>query len=227
MPKPDSDLINRFREKFGDLLLTCDGRERGGGVIDALHSKRPTSCIKGIESLDALQLDTINPELGLANGSPISCSFDAPASLCPVVVGGKDIPLNRPGSGAVFHNGAGDLHSPMIQWEATTAAPLDAPIRHAPTNPWTDTSPFVPLSLTRHWSYEDTSYSLQPDYNVEFLTHHDAGYTSLGNLDHVPSTNYLSPQPNSKFDPIISKTECTEDSQYGGETKYAGNPQSF
>ncbi|OKO96345.1 Grainyhead-like protein 2 -like protein [Penicillium subrubescens] len=183
MPKPDNDLISRFREKFGDLLLTCDERKRGGGIIDTLHSNPPASRIKGIESLDAMQFDTIKPELtlGLANGSPISWSADAPGLLCPTVVGGKDIPLDRgiPGSGAVFHNGAGDLHSPMIQWEATTAAVLDAPIRHAPTNPWADTSPFVPLSLTRHWPYEDTPYSLGPDYNVEFLTDHDAGYTSL------------------------------------------------
>jgi hypothetical protein len=217
MPKPDNELINEFRKKFGDLLLTGNGNGRGGAGIDAHH-------VMEIDPLDTRQPDMSEMKLGLPGNSLLSHTFDGFGSLCPTPIGKRHaVPLDPgfPGSGAVFHNEAGDLHSPMIQWESTTAPLPDTSTRNIRTNPWAG-SGFVPLFLTQHWMCENTSLSTQAHRNLNILIHHNTDYVTRDCFGHDPSTNNIGQHLNTTFDPGKSEAIGTEGIVDGNEEKYAG-----
>lgn len=221
MPKPDNELINQFREKFGDLLLTCDGRGTGGAAGDALPPKLPISHNEGVDLLDVMQLDSSGLALGLASGSLVSGGFNTLGPLSPTVISRKhQIHLDRtlPGSGAVFHNEAGDLHSPMVQWDTTTAPLHDTSTQNGPMNPWAGSGYFAPLSPTQHWLPEDTPNSTQSSYKLDCLTHRDSGYATLDSLDRMLSTNETSHESNSEF--LSPESEATFTSPRCNEEKY-------
>lgn len=83
MPKPDNKFINEFRKKFGDLLLTGNGRGRGDAGVDARHPEIPINHVMEIDPLDSTQPDMSEMTLGLPINSLISHTFDDLGSCVP------------------------------------------------------------------------------------------------------------------------------------------------
>lgn len=124
-----------------------------------------------------------------------------------------------PGSGAIFHNEGGDLHSPMIQWNTTFSPLVDTSIQNAPPTSWVGPGCFTPLAQTQQWPCGDTHYG-QPDYVPGFLTHCDSGYI-LDDLNHDVLIDDISQQPDAKIDSAAFEADTIEDSPYGNGEKYA------
>ena len=198
--------------------MNCDGERRNdGALIDAGDPLLTVRYANDIELVSPMQIDNTNPgqALGLVSGSSPR-KFNAPESLFPIVVPKKHKTsrnCNLPGSGAVFHNKSGDIHSPMIQWDATTS-PLDATIQNAPPISWVGPGCFTPLAQTQHRLYDNTHYG-QPDNMPVFLTRNDSGYATVNGCNHGISTDNISEQTYSKFDLAASEADVTEVSPFG------------
>lgn len=162
MRKPDEAFINQFRERFGYLLLNCDAeRGKGGVLVDAKNPGSPVKNAKDIELVDATEVDNSNSgqTVELVSDSLFSRKTHAPKSLSPPLVPKKHKSSHNcglPGSGAVFHNRGGDLHSPIIQWDSTISPLFDASIQNTPPLSWVGPGCFTPLAQTQHWLCNDT-----------------------------------------------------------------------
>lgn len=226
MRKPDDEFINHFRKRFGDLLLSCDGeRRKGGALVDAGDPMLPVNHANDNELVGTMQVDNANSEqrFGPVSGFSTSRKFHVPESLSPKIFSKKrktSHNRNLPGSGAVFHNKAGDLHSPMIQWDVTTSPLLDAPIQNGPPTSWVGPGCFTPLAQTQHWLCDNTHYG-QPDNLPGFLTRDDSGYATVNGHNHGISTDDASEQTDSNFDLAASGVDVTRDLPFGNGDEYA------
>ncbi|KAJ6003847.1 hypothetical protein N7540_013129 [Penicillium herquei] len=142
MGKLDKDLVNEFRQKFGDLLLNCDGERRvPKAFVDLGDPIEPKRYADDTDLVDGTQVQSsAYKELpSLLNASSNSYKLDTPCTFSPMVVPKKKKTChdrNLVGSGAVFHNQAGDLHSPITQWETTMPPFLDESIENTFPSSW-------------------------------------------------------------------------------------------
>lgn len=224
MRKPGDDFIVQFRKKFGDLLLTCDGeRGKGGAFVHPGDPTLPVRYANNIDFVGAMQVDNTKYEQasGLVSGSSVSRKSNAPDSLSPVVHPKKhktSHSRNLPGSGAVYHNKAGDLHSPMIEWGETTAPFLDASNQCTWPIPWVGPDCFAPLAQTQHWVCDNTNYG-QPDYMSGIFTLHDSAYSAANGLgvNHGISTGDMSEKTDSM---AAFEADITHGSPFAKEETY-------
>jgi hypothetical protein len=156
----------------------------------------PVRYAKGTELFGPMQVDNAGSGqiLGQSNDSSISCRLNTPESLSPMVFSKKQkTSYNRslPGSGAVFHNKAGDLHSPMIEWNTAMAPLLDASAQHHSPIFWGGSGCFTPLAETQNWLYGEATRHEYPNYMPWFLSQHDSGYTVVDSIDHFIPTGDL------------------------------------
>jgi hypothetical protein len=112
-------------------------------VLSASHAKED-------EPIDVIYADEANTgrTLRLEKGSPNSRNFHALGSISLMNSAKKHETFhdrNILGSGAVFHNKAGDIHSPMTRW-TTKISPLLDDIQHAPHISWNRPDGFAPLA---------------------------------------------------------------------------------
>ena len=222
MRKPGDEFIVQFRKKFGDLLLTCDGERRKGGAF--VHPGDPTLPVRYANDIDfvgATQVDNTKYEqpLGPVSGSSVSRKSNAFDSSSPLVIHKKhktSHSRNLPGSGAVFHNKAGDLHSPMIEWGETTAPFLDTSNQCTSPISWVGPDCFAPLAQTQHWVCDNTHYG-QPDYMSGILTLHDSAYSAANGLNHGIPTGDMSQKRDSM---AAFEADVTQDSPFAKEETY-------
>lgn len=225
MHRPDDEFINQFREKFGDLLLSCHG-ERGmaGTHVDARDPMLPASYVNGNEPIDVICTDGANlgRTLRLESGSPKSQNFHAPDSFSPMISTKKHNfhDSNLPVSGAVFHNKAGDLHSPMVRCNTMISPFLDESIQRVPQISWNRPDCFTPLAESQRWLCDNTYFG-QADDTSRTLMHRDSGYATQDGADQNILTDDFIAQPDSNFDLATSEAHANDYWLYGDEGKYA------
>jgi hypothetical protein len=140
MRRPDDEFVDQFRKRFGDLLLTCNGKRRMEGAhVDAGDLMLHANYGNENEPIDVMRTDDANTgrTLRLESGSPKSRKVHAPDSFSPTISAKKHETFqdrNLLGSGAVFHNMARDLHSPLIRWITMVLPFLDKSIQSVPQN---------------------------------------------------------------------------------------------
>ncbi|KAJ5754210.1 hypothetical protein N7533_003753 [Penicillium manginii] len=215
MRKPDNSFIDQFKEKFGDLLLSCDGKiGKGSAPINAEDLMLPVSYAKDTGLFGPMQLDNVNSGQILGQTNNSSISSNTPESFSPAVVSKKQktsYNCSLPGSGAVFYNKAGDLHSPMIEWNTTLALLLDALIQYDPPTFWGGSGCFTLLAQTQNWLYGEATRQEYPNYTLGFLLQHDSDYTVVDSLDYSGPT---------KFDLATPEVDLSGDSLYDNGGKY-------
>lgn len=229
MRKPDNGFIDQFRERFGDLLLTCN-RESGKGaaVVDAEDPVLPVGYEKNME-VGSMQVDNtvFRQKLERASGSSVLGGYSTSESLFPMGVPKKRKASQNcclPGSGAVLHNRAGDLHSPMIQWNAITSPLHDTSFHHDPPIHWADSDCFTPLAQTRiNWQRGEPIIDEKQDYKSGFLTHRECSYIPGDGFNPTVFPFDISPQTNTRFDFITSEANSTRDSPCNNGEEYVGN----
>jgi hypothetical protein len=225
MRKSDDEFINRFRERFGDLLLSCQGeRELRGVQSDVGDAMLPTSYVIGNEPIDVAPTDeaTTGQKLWRESGYPKHHSFHAPNSLPPMVNvkkyetfhGGNP---SRPG--ADFYNNIGDIRSPLVQWNTNILPILDNPTPSLPQSFWNGPGCFTPLVEPQGCLY-DNSHSGQAD-GRSTLTHHDFEYATLGGVDQDIFTCCCSERSGPKFDLATPEAQVNENWPYSHGEKYA------
>ncbi|CAG8000048.1 unnamed protein product [Penicillium salamii] len=225
MRKPGDEFIVQFRKKFGDLLLTCDGeRGKGGAFVHPGDPTLPVRYANDIDFVGATQVDNTKYEqsLGLVSGSSVSRKSNAPDSLSPLVIHKKhktSHSRNLPGSGAVFHNKAGDLHSPMIEWGETTAPFFDTSNQCTSPISWVGPDCFAPLAQTQHWVCDNTHYG-QPDYIPGIFTLHDSAYSAANGLNHGIPTGDMSQKRDSM---AAFEADITQGSPFAKEETFRYN----
>lgn len=226
MHRPDDDFINQFKEKFGDLLLNCHG-ERGkrGAHFDAGDPMLPASYDNDNEAINVTWTDEANSAqtLRLESGSPEHEDFRVPDLFSPMINAKKHKKFhdrNLPGSGAVFHNNAGDLHSPMIQWNTNISPTLDVSIQRVPQVFWNGPDCFTPLAESQRWLCDNTYFG-KADGISRTLRHHDFGYATSDGADQDILTDCLHEQPGSNFDMATSEAQVNKHWPYGDGEKYA------
>lgn len=226
MHRPDDEFINQFREKFGDLLLSCHG-ERGmaGTHVDAGDPMLPASYVNENEPNDVKWRDEANigRTLRLESGSPKSQNFHAPDPFSPIISAKKHKTFhdrNLPGSGAVFHNKAGDLRSPLIRCNTEISPFLDESMQRVQQISWNGPNCFTPLAESQRWLCDNT-YSGQAGDTPRSLMHRDSGYATQDGADQHILTGNLIAQPDLKFDLATSEAHSNDFWPYGDEEKYA------
>jgi hypothetical protein len=224
MRKPDDEFISHFRKRFGDLLLSCNDESRkGSGLVDAGDPMLPVSYANDNALVSTMQVDNANSAqtLGLVHGSPFSRQIHTPDSLSPMIVSKKHKTSHNqtlPGSGAVFHNNAGDLHSPMIQWDLTTSPLFDGSIHDATSNSWVGRACFTPLAQTQYWLCDNTQDGQRGNL-PGFLTRDDSGDATVNG--HNMLTHIISEQTDLKYDLAASEGDFTRDPPFGNGEEYA------
>lgn len=220
MRKPDDEFIKRFRERFGDLLLSCQG-ERGlrGVQSDVGDAMPPTSYVIENEPIDVAPTDDANPgqKLWRESGYPKNHSFHAPISLFPMVNEAfHDGNLSRPG--ADFYNNVGDIRSPLVQWNTNISPILDNPIQSLPQCFWNGPGCFTPLAESQGCLY-DNSHSGQAD-GRSTLIYHDFEYATLGRVHQDIFTCCCSEQSDPKSDLATPEARVNENWPYSHREKY-------
>ncbi|KAJ5946417.1 hypothetical protein N7454_003256 [Penicillium verhagenii] len=202
MHRPDDEFINQFREKFGDLLLSCrDERATATVDVNAGNPIWPASHANEHELTDAMWIDEADTGRALRLQSE---TFDD---------------RNLLGSGAVFHNKAGDLHSPMVRWNSNISPSLDESMQRVPRISWNGPDSFTPLADPQRWLI-DNPYFGQADDLSRTLMHHDHGYNTVDRADQDTLTDGLSGQPDSKSKLAISEAHVNEPLPYGSRDKF-------
>ncbi|CRL29481.1 unnamed protein product [Penicillium camemberti] len=180
MHRPDDEFINQFREKFGDLLLSRHGERRMAGThVDARDPMLPAGHVNKNEPSDSIWTDEANVgrTLRLESGCPKSQNIHALDSFSPMTGAKKHKTFhdrNLPGSGAVFHNKAGDLHSPMIRCNTMISPFPDESIQRVPQISWNGPDCFTPLAEPQLWLC-DKAYFGQAGDTLGTLMHRDSG----------------------------------------------------
>lgn len=210
MHRPDDEFINQFRERFGDLLLNCHG-ERGktGAHIDVgdfSHAKED-------EPIDVICTDEANISRTLKlEDSPTPRNFHALDSICPMESAIKHETFhdrNLLGSGAIFHNMAGDIHSPMIPWTTKISPFLDKSVQDVPQLSWNGPDCFTPLAESQRWLYDNTYFGYTDDVPSTLMSH-DSGYTTMDVADQDILADSLREQGDSNFDLATSQGHVNE-----------------
>ncbi|KAJ5853067.1 hypothetical protein N7534_005610 [Penicillium rubens] len=225
MRKPDDEFINRFRERFGDLLLSCQGERGWRGVqFDVGDPMLPTSYAIGNEPIDVAPTDEANTgqTLWRESGYPKHQSFHAPNSFSPMVNVKKyetfdDRNLSRPGTD--IYNNVEDIRSPSVQWNTNISPILDKPIQPIPQSFWNGPGCFTPLAESQGCLYDNTYFG-QAD-GISTLIHHDFEYATLGGVDQDIFTCCCSEKSDRKFDLATPKAQVNENWPYGHREKYA------
>ncbi|KAJ5367846.1 hypothetical protein N7541_001787 [Penicillium brevicompactum] len=226
MRRIDDESINRFRERFGDLLLTCRG-ERGqtaSAHVDVGDPMLHASYGNENEPDDFMWKEEANTArmLKLESGSPKSQNLYAPDSFSSMIGAEKHETFhdfNLPGSGAVLHNKAGDLHSPMVRYNTTIPSFLGESIQHVSNISWNGPDCFTPLAETQRWSCDEAHFGLADDITSTFL-HRDSGYVTGDGVDHDILTDDLFAQPDSNFDLATSEEHANESWPYGDDERF-------
>jgi hypothetical protein len=222
MRKPDDEFINRFRKRFGDLLLSCQGeRELRGVQPDVGDATLPTSYVIGNEPIDVAPTYEANTgqKLWRESGYPKNHSLHAPNAnaLSPMINetfhGGN---LSRPGTN--FYNNVGDIRSPLVQWNTNISPILDNPIQSLPQYFWNGPGCFTPLAESQGCLY-DNSHSGQAD-GRSTLIHHDFEYATLGRVDQDIFTCCCSEQSDPKSDLATPEAQVNENWPYRHREKY-------
>ncbi|KAJ5365206.1 hypothetical protein N7517_008092 [Penicillium concentricum] len=129
---------------------------------------------------------------------------------------------NLPGSGAVFHNNAGDLHSPMIQWNTNISPTLDVSIQRVPQVLWNGPECFTPLAESQRWLCDNTYFG-KADGISRTLMHHDFGYAISDGADQDILTDCIHEQSGSNFDMATSEAQVNKHWPYGDGEKFRYN----
>ncbi|KAJ5288299.1 hypothetical protein N7508_011074 [Penicillium antarcticum] len=225
MHRPDDEFINQFRERFGDLLLSCHGeRGRTDAHVDVGGSMFSASHAKEDEPVDVMCADEANTArtLRLEKGSPKPRNFHALGSISPMKSAKQHETFhdrNLLGSGAIFHNKAGDIHSPMIRWNTKISPFLDESIQHVQQISWNGPDGFTPLAESQRWLYDHTYFGHTDDIS-RTLVHHDSGYTTLDGADQDILADSLSEQPDLNSVLATSEGHVNEHWQYSDGEKF-------
>ncbi|KAJ6012408.1 hypothetical protein N7522_002763 [Penicillium canescens] len=225
MHRPDDEFINQFRERFGDLLLSCQGkRGRTGAQVDMGNSVFSASHAKKDEPIDVICTDEANTGriLRLEKGSPKTRNFHALGSISLMKSAKKDETFhdrNLLGSEAVFHNKAGGIHSPMTRWTAKISPFLDESIQHVPQISWNGPDGFTPLAESQHWLYDNTCFGHTDDIS-RALMRQDSGYATVDGADQDILAHISSEQPGSNSDLATSEGHVNEHWQYSDGEKF-------
>ena len=224
MHGPGDEFINQFKEKFGDLLLSCNGETgRTGAHANVGDSMVSASHANVNEPIGVICTDQANTgqTLRLENSSPKIGDFHALDSSSPVTSAKKHGTFhdrNLLGSGAVFHNKAGDLHSPMIQWNTKISPFLNNLDQHLSQISWNGPDCFTPLAESQRWLYGNTYFGHTDDIS-RTLMHHDSEYAMDG-ADRDTLAGSSSEQPDSNSDLATSEEHVNEHRQYSDGEKY-------
>jgi hypothetical protein len=224
MRRPDDEFVDQFRKRFGDLLLTCNGKRMEGAHVDARDPMSHASFGNENEPIDVMRTDDANTgrTLRLESGSPKFRKVHAPDSFSPTISAKKHETFqdrNLLGSGAVFHNTAGDLHSPLIRRNTMVSPFLDESIQCVPQISWNRPNCFTPLTESQRWLCDDTYFG-QTDDISKTIVHRDSGYVTVDGADQYILTDDLTTQPDSNIDWGTSETHVNEYWPYGDEEKY-------
>lgn len=226
MHKPDDEFITQFRERFGDLLLSCNAPRRMKiAQVDARDPMLPASYVNENELTDAMWIDEANTSrtLRLESGPIEHINLHASYSFSPMISATKREAFddcNLLGSGAVFHNGAGDLHSPMVRWNSNISPLLNESIQSVPQISWNGSDCFTPLAESQRWLWDNPYFGLADDISGT-LMHHQSGYTTVDGADQDTFTDGLSEQPDPKFALAPSALPKNEQSPNSDREKYA------
>lgn len=231
MPRPDDEFINQFRARFGDLLLSGNA---ASGVkithVDPRDSILPASYANDKELTDPMWINEATPgrTLRLESGPIENVNFHAFNSFSPNI-SSKDREAfddrNLLGSGAVFHNKAGDLHSPMVRWNSNFSPLLDESIHCVPQISWNGTDCFTPLAESQRWLSDNPYFGLTDDISG-ILMHHHSEYTTGDGVDQETLTDGFSKQPDSKFALVKSEAHVNEDWPCSDREKYVLAPRN-
>ncbi|KAJ5890067.1 hypothetical protein N7504_010877 [Penicillium tannophilum] len=226
MHKPDEEFINQFRERFGDLLLSFHGERRTKNAhVDARDPMLPVSYLKGNELTDGIWINEANDgrTLRLESGSIDPHNLHTSDWFSPNVSTIKHETFddfNLLGSGAVFHNKAGDLHSPMVRWNSNISPLFDESVQSVPQIAWNGPDCFTPLAESQRWLWDNPCFG-QGDDMSRALMHHDTGYaTTLDGADQGTLADGLSEQSDSKFDLARFEAHAHEPSPYSDKEKF-------
>ncbi|KAJ5982803.1 hypothetical protein N7451_012903 [Penicillium sp. IBT 35674x] len=204
MHRPDDEFINQFRERFGDLLLSCHVERR----TTAAHTDVGDPMVYGY----------------VKENGHISNEWEDKADLNPPMTSAKKyepfLDRNLPVSGAVFHSEAGDLHSPMIWWNTNISLHLGGSIQHASQISSNGPHCFTPRAKSQHFLYDNTCFGRTNDI-ARTLMRHGSGYTRMDktNQDILPDS--LSEHSDSDFELARVKGHVNDHRQYGKGEKYA------
>ncbi|KAJ6002565.1 hypothetical protein N7451_005112 [Penicillium sp. IBT 35674x] len=226
MHKPDEEFINQFRERFGDLLLSFHGERRMKiAHVDARDPVLPVSYPKENELTDGIWMNEANDgrTLRLESGSIEHHNLNASDWFSPMVSTIKHETFddfNLLGSGAVFHNKAGDLHSPMVRWNSNVSPLFDESVQCVPQISWNGSDCFTPLAESQRWLWDNPCFG-QADDMSRTLVHRDSGYATLDGADQRTLTDGLSEQSDLKFDLARSEAYVNEPRPYSDKEKYA------
>jgi hypothetical protein len=205
--------------------LTCHSKRRMESAhVDAEDLRLHASHDNENGPIDVMWTDEANTgrTLRLESGSPKSRNYHAPDSFSPVISAKKheaSHDRNVPGSGAVFHNTAGDLHSPMIRWNTRVSPFLDESIQCVPQISWNGPNCFTPLAESQLWLCDNT-YLGQADDISKAHRHHNPGYVAVDGDDQDILTDDLIEQPAANIGMATSETHVNEDWPYHDEEKY-------
>lgn len=226
MHKPDEEFINQFRERFGDLLLSFHGERRMKiAHVDARDPTLPVSYAKENEPTHGIWINETNEgrTLRLESGSIDPHNLNASDWFSPNVSTIKHETFddfNLLGSGAVFHNKAGDLHSPMVRWNSNISPLFDESVQCVPQISWNGPDCFTPLAESQRWLWDNPCFG-QVDDMPRTPMHHDTGYATLDGADQGTLADGLSEQSDSKFDLARSEAHFNEQWPYSDKEKYA------
>lgn len=226
MHKPDDEFINQFRERFGDLLLSCNAA-RGMKIthVDPRDSILPASYANDNELPDVMGINETKSgrTLKLESDSIEDFNLHAFNPFSPMISSTKREAFddrNLLGSGAVFHNKAGDLHSPMVRWNSNISPLFDESVHCVPQISWNGPDCFTPLAESQRWLCDNPYFGLTDDASGA-LMHHHSGYTTVDGVDQGTFTDGFSEQPDSNFDLVPSDAHINEDWSCSDREKYA------
>lgn len=216
--KPDDDFISRFQQTFSEVVPRRDSEDSGhdghfnAGSGDPMMAGRPTMQSHDIKLEDTnLKFPNERTPRNLhdLNFSP---SWMDPGSMHMMALGPQHPGFYTPnsgGMGAVFHNQAGDLHTPTIGLHNMTPLSLtnsvpQAPQQHHHHQPGMDH--FNPHYLGQQMP-EMNSYMQQPSFAPSAFMQRDAGYDVMDESLDDSSVNGLPIDQVSNVSNVTSSTD--------------------
>ncbi|KAJ5155612.1 hypothetical protein N7492_008415 [Penicillium capsulatum] len=191
--KPDEDFISRFQQTFNDVVPRRESDGQNAGTHDFMDSNRLMGHhdIKMEDSNVKFPNERTPRNLQDLNISP---SWMDPNSLHMISLAGQHSGLYTPNSGGlgpIFHNQAGDLHTPTLGMNMMTPLSLSNPAMHQQAHPQT-LDHFNPQFLG-HNMPEVNPYLQSASFAPSTFVHRDSTFDAMDESGDASSLNEIAP----------------------------------
>ncbi|OQD85626.1 hypothetical protein PENANT_c009G02744 [Penicillium antarcticum] len=176
--KPDGDFISRFQQAFSDVVPRRDSQSSSAG--------RPSLDQNGDTMMSSTRTTEHDIKLPTNDRTPrnmqelgLTPSWMEPGSFSMMPYGGQHSGLFTPnsgGMGAIYHNQAGDLHTPTGM-PMITPLSLSNPMHGAHHHPGNGFEPFNPHFLAS--MPEINPYAQQASYAPSAFMHHNSNFNVM------------------------------------------------